>query len=305
MIGIEAIGSYLPSLEESNYSRLKKFNVEKEFIENKTGFRYLRKALEEEKTSDLCLRAFEDLDSIIKINLSQIDCCIVVTQNPDFKIPHVSSIVHKNLNLSENCACFDISLGCSGYVYGLSIIKSFMNENDLSKGLLFTSDPYSKIIDESDKGTSLLFGDGATVTLIGKEFKFGFQKFNFGTKGKSFSDLMCEKQLKMNGRGVYNFAAKRVPKDILDILKKNSLSIDEIDLFVLHQGSKFIIDTIREELKLSEGKMGFYAANYGNLVSSSIPFILKDQIKENHQKILISGFGVGLSWSSTILIRNN
>ena len=292
-------------LKNSNYSRLKEFNLDKEFIENKSGFRYLRKALEGEKTSDLCLRAFEDLDSKIKINLSQIDCCVVVTQNPDFKIPHVSSIVHKNLNLSENCACFDVSLGCSGYVYGLSVIKSFMNENDLSKGLLFTSDPYSKIIDESDKGTSLLFGDGATVTLIGKEFKFGFQKFNFGTKGKSFSDLICEKQLKMNGRGVYNFAAKRVPKDILDILKKNSLSIDEIDLFVLHQGSKFIIDTIREELKLSEGKMGFYAANYGNIVSSSIPFILKDHINGNYQKILISGFGVGLSWSSTILTKNN
>ena len=258
VFGIEAIGTYLGEVKNSNYSRLKEFNLDKEFIENKSGFRYLRKALEGEKTSDLCLRAFEDLDSKIKINLSQIDCCVVVTQNPDFKIPHVSSIVHKNLNLSENCACFDVSLGCSGYVYGLSVIKSFMNENDLSKGLLFTSDPYSKIIDESDKGTSLLFGDGATVTLIGKEFKFGFQKFNFGTKGKSFSDLICEKQLKMNGRGVYNFAAKRVPKDILDILKKNSLSIDEIDLFVLHQGSKFIIDTIREELKLSEGKMGFY-----------------------------------------------
>ncbi len=305
MFGIEAIGAYLGEIKKSSYSRLKEFNIEKEFIENKTGFRYLRKALKEEKTSDLCLRAFEDLDSIIKINLSEINCCVVVTQNPDFKIPHVSSIVHKNLNLNENCACFDISLGCSGYVYGLSIIKSFMNENNLSKGLLFTSDPYSKIIDESDKGTSLLFGDGATVTLIGKEFKFGFQKFNFGTKGKSFSDLICENQLKMNGRGVYNFAAKKVPKDILDILKKNSLSIDEIDLFVLHQGSKFIIETIREELKLSEHKMDFYAANYGNLVSSSIPFILKDHINGNYQKILISGFGVGLSWSSTILTKNN
>ena len=90
------------------------------------------------------MRAFEDLDSKIKINLSQIDCCVVVTQNPDFKIPHVSSIVHKNLNLSENCACFDVSLGCSGYVYGLSVIKSFMNENDLSKGYCLPLIPIQK-----------------------------------------------------------------------------------------------------------------------------------------------------------------
>ena len=168
VFGIEAIGTYLGEVKNSNYSRLKEFNLDKEFIENKSGFRYLRKALEGEKTSDLCLRAFEDLDSKIKINLSQIDCCVVVTQNPDFKIPHVSSIVHKNLNLSENCACFDVSLGCSGYVYGLSVIKSFMNENDLSKGLLFTSDPYSKIIDESDKGTSLLLEMEQLSHLLGK-----------------------------------------------------------------------------------------------------------------------------------------
>ena len=122
----------------------------------------------------MCLRAFEDLDSKIKINLSQIDCLLLLLKIQILKIPHVSSIVHKNLNLSENCACFDVSLGCSGYVYGLSVIKSFMNENDLSKGLLFTSDPYSKIIDESDKGTSLLLEMEQLSHLLGKNLNSVF-----------------------------------------------------------------------------------------------------------------------------------
>ena len=121
----------------------------------------------------ICVEVFEDLDSKIKINLSQM-IVVLLLLKIDFKNLHVSSIIHKNLNLSENCACFDVSLGCSGYVYGLSVIKSFMNENDLSKGLLFTSDPF-KVIDESDKGTSLLFEMEQLSHLLGKNLNSVFK----------------------------------------------------------------------------------------------------------------------------------
>ncbi len=113
----------------------------------------------DQETSDLCVAAFQDLCAGRHIDVSKIDCIVVCTQNPDSDgIPHVSAIVHGKLGLSETCASFDISLGCSGYVYGLSLVSSFMEANDLRKGLFFTADPYSKIIDMNDKNTSLLLG---------------------------------------------------------------------------------------------------------------------------------------------------
>lgn len=303
MLGISEIGYYLPENSISNYDRLAEFNLNVDFIEKKSGFKYLTKCNENETSSQMCVKSFHDLISKSEIKKDQIDCCIVITQNPDYKLPHVSAIVHKELGLNENCACFDISLGCSGYVYGLSVIKSFMENNNLSNGLLFTSDPYSKIIDQNDKSTSLLFGDGATVTLINENPKYEIKKFTFGTFGDSYSDLLCSNKLEMNGRGIFAFASRKVPSDIKLTLNKNALRIEDIDLFILHQGSKFIVDTIREKLMISEEKMNFYASDYGNLISSSIPMVLKDHFNNVKDKILLSGFGVGLSWSSTVLIK--
>ena len=303
MLGISEIGYYLPENSISNYDRLAEFNLNTDFIEKKSGFKSLTKCRENETSSQMCIGSFYDLITKSEIKKDQIDCCIVITQNPDYKLPHVSAIVHKELGLNENCACFDISLGCSGYVYGLSVIKSFMEANNLKNGLLFTSDPYSKIIDKNDKSTSLLFGDGGTVTLINENPKYEIKKFTFGTIGESYSDLLCSNKLEMNGRGIFSFASRKVPLDIKLVLNINDLGISEIDTFIIHQGSKFIVDTIREKLMISEEKMRFYASDYGNLISSSIPMILKDHLRTRKDKILLSGFGVGLSWSSTVLIK--
>lgn len=301
-IGIEEIATYLPKNKISNYERLHEFDINHDFVDKKTGFKYLFKINKKDQASDLCMGAFFNLEKRKKINLDDIGCCVVVTQNPDYKIPNVSSILHKKLKLNQNCSCFDISLGCSGYVYSLSIITSFMKSNKISKGLLFTADPYSKIIDENDKNTSLLFGDGASVTLISQNKKYVTGKFSFGTKGENYKDLIYNNKLSMNGRSVFNFSAKNIPNDIIKVLKLNNLKKEEIDLFVLHQGSKLIIDTIRDKLNIEENKLKFYASEYGNLISSSIPFGLESEILNYKNKnILISGFGVGFSWSSTLL----
>jgi len=122
------------------------------------------------------------------IQENNIDALIVVTQNPDVNLPHTSAIVHGKLSLPAKCACFDVSLGCSGYVYGLSIISSFLRENSLRTGLLFTSDPYSKIIDRNDKNTALLFGDAASVTLIGDDPIYTMGSFTFGTIGRDYGE---------------------------------------------------------------------------------------------------------------------
>jgi len=306
MIGIQEIGSYIPSNRISNYDLKDKFEMDDNFIENKIGVQRVSRMLDGEDTSVMCVKAFNNLEQKIDIEKGEIECLILITQNPDSNIPHTSAVLHGLLDLPENCACFGVSLGCSGFVYGLSIIESFMQRNGMKKGLLFTSDPYSKIIDPEDKNTQILFGDGATVSLITDTPVYISGKYNFGTVGKEFKNLICtDNSLYMNGRGIFNFAARYVPKDIKQLLEKNELLIDDIDKFVFHQGSKYIIDTLIKRIGLEKEKVPFDIQDYGNTVSSSIPLIIEKEIKSNTNKMVAIGFGVGLSWASTILTKIN
>ncbi|MEY8703252.1 ketoacyl-ACP synthase III [Francisella philomiragia] len=304
MLGITDIASYLPDDKLSNYDKKDKFVIDDDFIEQKIGVKKYSVKEDGHKTSDLCVKAFNNLERKKSIEKSKIDCCIVVTQNPDYNIPHVSAIVHSKLNLPNNCACFDISLGCSGYVYGLSNIIAFMKNNNLKNGLLFTADPYSEIVDQNDKNTALLFGDAATVTYISEDSVLELKDILFGTDGSNYKELICENgKLYMNGRAVFTFTATMIPKHIQKLLEKNSLTDIDIDKYVLHQGSKYIVDTIRKRLKVDESKVVFDMYDYGNTVSSSIPIILEKELSKNSNRFVISGFGVGLSWASAILER--
>lgn len=261
---------------------------------------------EHEETSGLCCKAFADLQNKAPIRPEEIDCIIVCTQNPDGRgLPHTSASVHAALGLPDNCAAFDISLGCSGFVYGLSIIQCFMQGNGLRRGILFTADPYSKIIDQQDKNTSLLFGDAAAATLISDAPVWRTGKFIFGSRGQERNAIQVDPatgKLSINGRAVFTFSATVVPDNIRAMLAANELSLDEIDYFALHQGSRYIVDTIRKRLGVPEYKAPFIAADYGNTVSSSIPIILS-AAGAGLRRIVIAGFGVGLSWASSVLCR--
>ena len=307
MIGIEAIGVHLPDRRIDNRERVDEFGIDENFLEHKTGMLRLARKEEAQDTSDLCCLAFEALCRKKAVALEDIDCIVVCTQNPDGAgLPHTSAIVHGKLELSDHCAAFDISLGCSGYVYGLSVVQSFMQANDLQKGILFTADPYSKVIDPNDKDTSLLFGDAATATLLGANPVWHLGKFLFGTRGAEFDAIRVDSDdglLKMNGRGVYTFSATTMPPNIVQVLENNGVELKDVDRFVLHQGSRFIVDTLRKRLGVDEDKVPFESADYGNTVSSSIPIILEDMT--DCRVIVIAGFGVGLSWGSTVLLNSS
>jgi len=305
MIGIEEIGVYLPSNSVSNYDQKEKFDMDDYFIENKIGVSSVTRMLEDENTSDMGVKAYQELQKKTDSTFEEIDCLFVVTQNPDYNLPHTSAIIHGKLDLPENCACFDISLGCSGFIYGLSVIESFMLQNKMKKGVLITADPYSKVINPKDKNTSILFGDGAAATLISNNPQLVSGEFSFGTRGKEYEGLICENNvLSMSGHAIFNFAAKTVPGDIKIVLAKNNLEIEDIDCYVFHQGSKYIVDTLRKRLKVDPEKVPFTIGEYGNTVSSSLPIILSDLFdKKDIKQIVISGFGVGLSWASTVLTR--
>ncbi len=305
MLGIKDIASYLPEKRISNYDKKDKFELDDDFIENKIGVKYHTVKEDDEKASDLCIKAFNNLTKKMDINIEDIDCCIVVTQNPDFNIPHTSAIVHGKLELSNNCACFDISLGCSGYIYGLSNIISFMQSNNLKNGLLFTADPYSEIIDHNDKNTDLIFGDGSTVTYISEDALYTVKDFKFGTNGSAYKEILCDEKLYMNGRAVFNFTATTIPKHIKLHMEQSNLEDKDVDKYILHQGSKYIVDTIRKRLKVDPSKVPFDMYEYGNTVSSAVPMVLEKELYKAHDKMLLCAYGIGLSWGSAIIEKQN
>jgi 3-oxoacyl-[acyl-carrier-protein] synthase-3 len=302
MIGIKEISTYIPKKTVSNLEKIGLFNIDETFIKEKIGVE--KRAIKEpnEKASDLCIYAYSRLLEKLHIETKDIDIVVVVTQNPDFNIPHTSAILHKKMQLKNNCICFDLSLGCSGYVQGLAIIKSFMEAHKLKNGLLFTSDQYSDIINKLDKDTSLIFGDAATATLLTDQPDYIMVDFSFGTSGEDFDAIIKkDKYLYMNGRKVFNFVMKTVPDDINKLLKNLNLDKKDIDCYIFHQGSKFIVDMLAKNLNLSDEKVPFDITYYGNTVSSSIPIILEKKLKTNYKHILLSGFGVGLCFANAII----
>ena len=307
MIGINNIGCYIASERISNLKKAEKHGVTHDFIAEKIGIASVARKKSAEKASDLCVLAYDDL--VARVNesaLDDIEFLCVCTQNGDYQLPQTSAIVQSKLGISKRCAAFDISLGCSGYVYSLHIAKSFMDACGLKKGLLFTSDPYSEIIDPNDKNTDLLFGDGAAATLLTDNPVFDLCDGVFETDGKIFEHLIKRdnEKLVMNGRGIFNFAMTHVPELVTRCLNANALGEEDIDLFLLHQASKYIIDNLRRRMKLEQEKVPFLIKEYGNTVSSSIPIALSEYLNKTDKKnILICGFGVGLSIAASVLRR--
>src|SRR5699024_2708998 len=201
-------------------------------------------------------------------------------------------------------ACFDISLGCSGYVYGLSVIQSFMQVHGFDNGLLFTADPYSRILDPDDWATELLFGDAATCTWLGDNPIYACRPALFGSNGSLGHSIQVKEaggKLSMRGNNVFKFSMTVVPDQIRRYLERESLDADEIDLFLFHQGSRFIVENLARKLHLPADKVPFEAAHTGNTVSSSLPLLLQPRLDNPPRRILMSGFGVGLSWATMML----
>ncbi|MGB3539498.1 MAG: 3-oxoacyl-[acyl-carrier-protein] synthase III C-terminal domain-containing protein [Mesorhizobium sp.] len=256
----------------------------------------------------MCVKAFGDLQSKHRFDPAAVDCLILCTQNPDGGgLPHNSAVLQSTLKLPERLAAFDISLGCSGYVYGLSIARAFMEANGLKCGLFFTADPYSEIIKEGDWDTDLLFGDGAAVTLLSDDPRYNLRPAMFNTNGAMGHSIAIEPtegRLRMLGSNVFKFCMTEVPRQIAAYLEREGSSLEEVDLLLLHQGSKFIIDGLTSKMGLEAAKVPFAAAETGNLVSSSLPFLLMPYLAQDGsvpRRILLSGFGVGLSWATMLI----
>lgn len=308
MIGIKSIASYIPAGRIDNIAQAASFDRDEAFVASKIGTATLSVKDAAEETSDLCAAAVRNLlAKNPELRLEEVQALIVVTQNGDGEgLPHTSAIAQHKIGLPTSVACFDVSLGCSGYVYGLYVIKGFMEAAGLKNGILVTADPYSKIMDRNDRMTTLLFGDAATATWIGEDPVWELGPARFGTDGSGADHLIVRDGcFHMNGRQVFNFASLKIIPHMQEVLEEAGLSLDGVDAYCLHQGSGAIVDAIAKRLGENGDRVVKDMFGAGNTVSSTIPLLMERYAFEGSawKNLVMSGFGVGLSWGSAVLLR--
>jgi 3-oxoacyl-[acyl-carrier-protein] synthase-3 len=304
-VRIAGIGVHIPDSRQSNLPLLKGFGVDEAFMRHRIGVVTRAIKAPDQQASDLCVEAFNDLvRKLPDLDIHSIDLVCLVTQNPDSRIPHTSAVIHQLLDLPASCMTFDLSQGCAGFTHALAVATSLAERFAFNNLLIFTCDPYSTIVDPSDRDTALLFGDAATVTYL-QRVGPGYRVVDadFGTRPGSAGVLRYEDRLVMEGREVFLHAAREVPPSIRRLLERHHLRNDDVDLFLLHPGSKYLLDVLRGDLGVAEDQLPFEAAEYGNTVSSSIPLMLASRLgsEQSVSRILLSGFGVGFSWGTCLL----
>jgi len=280
----------------------------------------------DEKTcsSDLCSAAARSLIDSLKWGPDSIDALIMVTQTPDYFLPQTSSLIHKHLKLSQNCAAFDVGLGCSGYPYGLWLASMMLKTGNLSRIILCHGDTPARYTHNSDRSVSLLFGDAGSATAVelensenpGKWFYMLHTDSNgyddMIIEGGAFRERFPEEQrrcfLRMKGANVFNFTLKRVPALISDTLQFAKLEMEEIDYFILHQSNQFIMRHLANKINLPLNKVPMILKEYGNTGGCSVPLtITKGKLNRSQDKplkMMLVGYGVGLSWASALISLN-
>jgi 3-oxoacyl-[acyl-carrier-protein] synthase-3 len=300
-------------------------------IFEKTGIRERRIAAEDETATDLAAQAAEKLLASGVCRREDIDFMILCTQAPDFVLPTSACILQNRLGLRRDIGAFDINLGCSGFVYGLSVAAGLIAAGVADNILLLTADTYSKYIHPGDKSVRTLFGDGAAATLISRSDTGTMGPFVFGTDGGGAHDLIVESggfrtprsaetaletedrtgnvrsrdHLYMNGANVMNFSLREVPRTLSRLIELTGGSVDDVDYVVFHQANKFMLDALQKKLALPPEKVPRGYESVGNTVSSTIPFVLAEMLENGQMapgtRIMLIGFGVGLSWAGAAI----
>lgn len=308
-----------------------------EAIEQKLGVRTRRIARPDETSSDLAFQAAEKLFARDPGLREAVDFVIFCTQEPDHFLPTSACLLQHRLGLSEACGAFDFNLGCSGFIYGLSLSRGLIETGQASKILLLTGSTYSKFINRKDRVSRPLFGDGAAATLVEAVDEASghgpfLGPFVFGTDGGGGDLLMVpagamrmpptaetaiehtdskggtrsKNQLYMHGPGVFSFSVDRVPPLVRELLARAELTRDDIDLFVFHQANKFMLERLRKQCEIVPERFMIDMLDRGNTVSSTIPIALLDAQKSGllkpRSRVMLVGFGVGLSWAATIAV---
>ena len=327
---IGPIAVYLPAMVESNDELAARFpRWDMEIIQQKTGIARRHIAAEDECVSDLAVAAAEKLFAENDIDRQSIDFILLCTQTPDYPLPTTACLVQDRLGLAPSTGALDFNLGCSGFVYGLSLAEGLIASGSAKRILLITSETYSKYIDQEDRSLRTIFGDGAAATLIEAGEERSLQSFRFGTDGSGADMLMLTRSgvrtpetalqprkrhrwksdLYMDGQGLIYFTLEKIPGLIEEIIRDAGTSREEIDLYLMHQPTRLLLEKLRETLKLDDKQLPMDLEYCGNTVSSTIPILINDlrtsgDLKPGMKSLLV-GFGVGLSWAGCLWTESN
>lgn len=275
-------------------------------ILSKTGIESRHVANDAETALDLAEAAAAKLLQSGCVTPTEVDFLLLCTQSSLYRLPSSACLLQARLGMSTTSGAVSFDHGCSGFIYGLSLAKGLIAGGMAKKVLLVTAETYTKYIAPDDKSTKSIFGDGAAAVLIDEVMATKIGAFSFGTDGTGAEKLIVrDGKLFMDGPEIFNFTLDIVPKTMDDVLQKNGLSHDDIDLYVFHQANKFMLDTIRKVNWLPRDKFYVNLETTGNTVSSTIPIALKqldDAGKlQSGMNIMLMGFGVGLSWGATVI----
>lgn len=314
---------YLPATQLTNDDLAAQFHTSVEQIFKNTGIHRRYLSAEGEMPSDVAVKAAENLFAEHADEQDAIDFLIFCSEGFDHKGPSTSCLIQHRLGLSTRTGCIDLPYGCSGYIYGLGIAHGMIESGIATRVLLLTSDNPTKVCHKDDLELRSIFSDIGTATVITKSPDKQF--FIFGTDGAGYNNLIVDHSgtrnpatveylqetnlpyghMKMNSTEIFLFAVRTVPGLVSDILKKYDYTPEEIDLYVFHQASAFMLEVIRKKCRIPKEKFFVNIGNFGNSVSSTIPNALHDAaqqgILKRGMRVMLAGFGIGYSWGATII----
>ena len=331
-VGITALAGAVPHtvIENLKYTDYFPEDQVKDVVE-KVGIYERRFADEKTCSSDLCFAAAEKLIADNNIDRSEIDLLIFISQTPDYRMPATSVLLQDRLGLSNSTIAFDINLGCSAFIYGLSVAFSMMKNTGLRKALVLDGETRSKVYSPKDRRSAFLFGDGGVAALIERDDKFGTSYFSLNSDGSrgdlikinaggyrmpssietlkekvvdEYGNIRSDEQGYMNGGDVFNFVIREIPKDMKKLLSYSGEDIQSLDYYVFHQANNFINSYLAKKLKLDTTKIPSTIAKYGNTSSVSVPLTIVDQLKDKlsgDKRLFLSAFGVGMTWANAIV----
>lgn len=332
-VGISAMAACVPRQVIDNYyydlDIFPEEDVKK--VVDKIGVAERRFVDEHTCSSDLCYAAAEKLFADNTVNREEIDLLVFVSQTPDYRMPATSILLQNRLKLPRTCIAFDVNLGCSGFLFGLSIVYSFMEKNGLRKALLLDGETRSKVYSRKDRKSAFIFGDAGVAALIERDEKYGESHFSLNSDGSrgdlimipgggyrnmssaetlkekvvdEYGNIRSEEQGYMNGADVFNFVIIEIPKDIKRLFKEKSEDLKDMDYYVFHQANTFINSFIAKKMKLDAEKIPWSIQKYGNTSSVSVPLTIISELKDKmagRKKLMLSAFGVGMAWATAIV----
>lgn len=315
---ITAVGSYKPSKVLTNEDMEQLVETSDDWIISRTGIKERRIAADDEFTSDLCYEAIKNLEKKYNKDISDVDLIIVSTLTPDYRTPSVASYVQGRLGL-ENAAAIDVNAACAGFVYGINMANAYISSGMYNKIIVVAGEVLSKITDYSDRNTCVLFGDGAGAFLIENDEESSFITSTSGSEGKLAESLYCTDVSKtmfgkdleqigfvnQNGKEVYKWAIKMVPREIEKVAEKANVELKDVDWFVPHSANLKMIQNICKRSEYPFEQTLHSLVYYGNTSSATIPLAIDDAVDRGDIKkgetLLLFGFGGGLTYSSSLI----